>query len=86
MSIPALHQIFAVEVVYLRYCSCFKKIFVALSVFTQLIGYYCVLGAVASPIEIFVGAHVQWGMESLIRGRAFDESFESLVSGLSCYR
>jgi hypothetical protein len=33
MSIPALNQIFAVEDVYLRYCSSFEEIFVALSVF-----------------------------------------------------
>jgi hypothetical protein len=68
VSIPAFNQVFPVQVVYFRYGSCFEKAFVALSIFTELVSCYCVFEAVASPVEVFVGAHVEWIIGSLMKG------------------
>lgn len=63
VSIPAFHHVFAVQVVYLRYGSCFEKAFVVLGMFAELVSCYCVFEAVASPVEVLVGAHVEWRIE-----------------------
>lgn len=64
VSIPAFHQVFGVQVVYLCYGSCFEKALVMLGMFAELVSCYCVFEAVTSPVEVLVGAHVEWRIGS----------------------